>query len=644
MKWIISSEIVAAIMLCIILVYARKGNLLPTFKNIAFQYCLVITFVSVITNICSTLLLEYVQQVPFALNMALLVVYFLSTPLMGVVYFVYTLANVYEKDKEKILYYAKLASIPAIIYIVSVLLNPFTNDLFYFDTVSGYHRGPWISLTYVVFYVYVLLSIVIVWRHRQNMDKTVCYILGVFPFISSLVILFQFFYPSYILTGTAATSALLIIYLYLQNKQMFTDTLTSLLNRQEFNKMMDIKVKDRHSFSVIVLSLQDFKFINDKFGQEIGDKILLQICHYLKQFLPKQALYRYGGDEFAVIFDNEEQMKSLMKDIVARMSNPWIVSDMELLLHYVIGAILYPDVASTREEIIQGLEYAVMSAKQDKEGNVCFCTNDMMAKLQRSYEIITILKQAIDQNSFQVYFQPIYDVQKKKYRKAEALLRLPENHLGFVSPEEFIPLAEEKGLIGPITYQVLNKTCKFVRELINHEVEFVGVSVNFSIIQFMQEDLEQRVVEIIEQNKIPFDKIKIEITESMLAVNYALVLDFMQKMTKRGVQFLLDDFGTGYSNISYVLSVPFHTVKLDKSLIWMAMKDENAAKVLEKICEAFIGIGRHVLAEGIETKEHIAFVKACGCEYLQGYYYARPVPADQALHIIEHTIIASKTS
>lgn len=641
MKWFISSEIVSAIMLCIVLIYARKGNLLPTFKNIAFQYCLSITFVSVITNICSTMLLEHYQEVPFALNMAILVVYFLSTPLMGGVYFIYTLANVYEKEKEKIIRYAKIACIPALVYVFAVLINPITNDLFYFDTVNGYRQGSWISLTYVVFYIYVLLSVIIVWIHRNKMDRTVCYILGVFPFISSIVILFQYCYPSYILTGTAATSALLIIYLYLQNKQMFTDTLTSLLNRQEFNKMIDLKVKDHHAFSVIVLSLKDFKFINDKFGQESGDEILLQICQYLKHLLPRQMLYRYGGDEFAIIFNDEIQMKASMDDIISRMKTPWIVQDMELKLNYAIGGILFPTVASTREEIIKGLEYAVSKAKQEKEYKVCFCTKGMMAKLQRSYEIVSILKRAIDANSFQVYFQPIFDVHYQKYRKAEALLRLPENHLGFVSPEEFIPLAEENGLIGAMTYQVLDKTCRFVKKLMDRRIEFVGVSVNFSIVQFMQEDLEQRVVQIIEQNNVPFDKIKIEITESMLATNYAVVLDFMKKMTQRGVQFLLDDFGTGYSNISYVLLVPFHTVKLDKSLVWMAMKDENAAKVLKKISEAFVGIGRHVLAEGIETKEQIAFMRDCGCEYLQGYYYARPVPADQALFVIEHTIIAA---
>lgn len=642
MKWVISAEIVAAIMLCIILAYARKGNLLPTFKNKAFQYCLQITFVSVLTNICSTLMLENFSSVPYALNLIVLVIYYLSTPLMGVVYFVYTLANIYEKELNKIIHYAKLSSIPAILYILMVITNPMTRLLYYVDPTSGYMQGPWIAVTYIIFFIYVFLSVVIVFHKRRSMDRTVCYILGIFPFISGFVIIYQYYFPNYILTGTAATSALLIIYLYLQNKQIFTDTLTDLLNRQEFNKMIDLKVKEAQSFYVIVISLKDFKFINDKFGQEIGDVILLQLCGYLKTLLPKPSIYRYGGDEFAVIFTQKEVMDTVLESIMERMKTPWKIQNMEMLVQYVIGGIEYPKVAGTKEEIIKGLESAVSKAKQEKEEITCFCTSDMMKDLQRDFEIVSALKAGIEEESFRVFFQPIYDIHAKRYRKAEALLRLPKGPLEQVSPEVFIPIAEENGLIGQITYQVLDKACKFVKELIKRDIEFLGVSVNFSIVQFLQEDLEERVISIMEENDVPFDKIKIEITESMLTKNYAVVLDFMKKMTARGVQFLLDDFGTGYSNIAYVLQVPFHTVKLDKSLVWLAMKDKQASIVVRKLSEAFVEIDRNVLAEGIETKEHIDFTTSCGCDFLQGYYFSKPVEMEQAIQIIEEGIIAGE--
>ena len=213
------------------------------------------------------------------------------------------------------------------------------------------------------------------------------YILGVFPFISALMILFQFLYPKYILTGTAATSALLILYLYLQNKQIFTDTLTSLLNRQEFNKMINMEITDKKEFVVFVISLRDFKFINDKFGQDVGDKILLQVCAYLKSLLPKQLLYRYGGDEFAIICRDEQRVREAMQDIHRRMKNPWVVSGMNFMLKYVVGGIGYPMVANSEEEVIKGLEYAVMTAKKKEQEPVCFCTNEMMNYIKRKYQL-----------------------------------------------------------------------------------------------------------------------------------------------------------------------------------------------------------------------------------------------------------------
>lgn len=634
MQWDITAESVSAIILCIILTYARKGTLLPTIKNLAFQYCLQVTFLSVIANIISTIMLLHYQVIPFALNMMFLVIYYLSTPMMGVVYFVYTLANFYDRDEIK--KYALIYSLPSTIYIFIVLTNPFTHLLFSFDKVNGYEHGPWIMMTYYVFYIYVIFSFVLVIYKRKSLEKNVIYILGVFPFVSALMILFQFVYPQYILTGTAATSALLILYLYLQNKQMFTDTLTNLLNRQEFNKMINMQIADKKTFVVFVLSLRDFKFINDKFGQDIGDKILLQVCAYLKSLLPKQMLYRYGGDEFAIIFHHEEKVRDAIKKIRKRMNDPWKVDEMNFMLKYVIGGIGYPMVASSEEEVIKGLEYAVATAKTDENEIVCFCIKDMLNNIKRKDQIVEILKDCIEKNDFNLYFQPIYDVQTKTYRKAEALLRLPENPLGFVSPEEFIPIAEEKGLISAMTYQVLEKTCDFIKDVMKVTNDFAGVSVNFSVIQFMQEDVEQKVLDIMDAFHIPYHMIKIEITESMLATNYETVMKFIIHMRKHGIQFLLDDFGTGYSNISYVLKVPFDTVKIDKSLVWQAMKDEKAAILVRKMSEAFQEVGLHVLAEGIETKQQIHFMVNAGCDYLQGFYFSRPVTGEEALKIIKN--------
>lgn len=640
MVWDITAEAVSAILLGIIIIYARRGNLIPTLKNKVFRYCLYVTFFTILTNITSTKLLEYHEVVPYKINIMILMIYYWSTPLLGMLYFVYVLSHVYnEREVRK---YALFFSLPGILYALLVLINPWTNDLFTFTSQGVYTRGPLIWTTYAVFYIYVLFSLGLVIQKRHHIEHTVAMILEVFPFVSGLVILFQVMFPHYILTGTAATASLLIIYLNLQNRQLFTDSLTSLLNRQEFNKMIDLNIAAHKKFCVIVFSMKGFKFINDKFGQEIGDQILLALCQYLKDLMPKHDLYRYGGDEFAMIFYDEQKALLFLQKIEERMQTPWNVAQMEFILHYAIGGIAYPHSASNKEEITNGLEYAVDQAKKDDNSNVAFCTSEMMEHIKRKYQILDLLRKCLAEDRFEVYFQPIYDLKTKSYRKAEALLRLPKNDLGFISPDEFIPIAEENGLIAPITYQVLDKTCHFLQYLMPLAPAFESASVNFSVLHFMQKDVEERILAIIDEHEIPYDKIRIEITESMLATNYDNVKSFMDHMRAYGIEFMMDDFGTGYSNIASMLAIPFHTIKIDKSLVWLAMNHEYARIVVQKMIEAFKKINYHILAEGIETKEQIAFMERCGCRYLQGYYFAKPLPPEQAKEVILNHQIAEE--
>jgi EAL domain-containing protein (putative c-di-GMP-specific phosphodiesterase class I) len=202
--------------------------------------------------------------------------------------------------------------------------------------------------------------------------------------------------------------------------------------------------------------------------------------------------------------------------------------------------------------------------------------------------------------------------------------------LGALSPAEFIPIAEDTGLIIDITYLVLEKVCRFVRKLMDSNVDIVSVSVNFSSVQFAQENVTERVFQIIEKNGVPYSKIKIEITERALIDNYSVVSDFINAIHAKGVRFALDDFGTGYSNISTVLGFPINTVKLDKSLIWSSIENPKSEAVVRHMVAAFKEIGVDVLAEGVENEEHRDFVIDCGCDMIQGFLYSRPVPADQA--------------
>ncbi|MCI1955728.1 MAG: EAL domain-containing protein [Oscillospiraceae bacterium] len=231
---------------------------------------------------------------------------------------------------------------------------------------------------------------------------------------------------------------------------------------------------------------------------------------------------------------------------------------------------------------------------------------------------------------FLIYYQPLYTVSDGKFTEAEALLRLKDADGKFVPPDEFIPVAERSGLIVDIGGMVLDKVCRYIRELLSCRVDIDSISVNLSVVQLMQDDVVERLLGIIRRNGISPNRIVLEVTESTLISNYAVVGEKIRRLSAAGIQFALDDFGTGYSNITNVIDLPFDGIKLDKSLIWDSVVNERCSVMIRDLTRTFKNISLGVTAEGVETQAHDRFARLCGCDKIQGYRYAKPLPVSQA--------------
>lgn len=630
-SWNIAAESISLVMLGIVWVYARKGSHLPSLKNKVFQGCLMVTFSAMLTNILSTVMIYEYQRIPIWMTWIVTMVYFILTPLMGLAYFLYTASVIYTEssDIRKVII---IGSIPGAAYTVLVLLNPFTGLLFNINSSEGYSRGSLISVTYIIFYAYCMASIVITVVNHNKIDRNIYKILAAFPILAVLVIIVQQMYPDVILSGSAATCALLIIYLHLQNKQISMDYLTNIPNRQELLNMLKLMLKraPRKEFVLLVVSLRDFRQINNTCGQHKGDEFLKQVSRFLCETGPEGNVYRYSGDEFALLFPkkDEAQITDCLKTIQARMEQPWQVADYCFILSTAMGIIYHDGSEDTLEKTVNAVEYAVFQAKTGKYGQVCYCDKKMLEKLERRNKVIDILKEKVTEQSFEMYYQPIYCVETGTFNYAESLMRIPHSTIGPIYPDEFIPIAEETGLIIEITYTILDKVCKFISRLRQKGIDIGAIHVNFSALQFSQPDLAAKVVEIIQNNNIPMSALKIEFTESTLAESTQAVTDFALNMLDHGIKMGLDDFGTGYSNIATVIRIPFGTVKLDKSLVWGAIDNKKSALALKNLTKTFKELGMKVVAEGVETEEQKKLVTDFGVDQIQGYYYARPMPED----------------
>lgn len=642
MKWNVSAEVIAFIIVCIISVYSRKSHAVPSLKNRLFRICLFTTIGAIGANLASTLMIAYAPVELLPLTWFATGVYFVLTPLLGTLYFYYAVAVVSEVRSVG-RWQIAVSAIPCTAYFACVVANFFNHCLFWFDNAGAYHQGSLILVTYLVFYFYCLACFALVVFTRSPIDPAIKRILAVFPLVAVVVIAVQQLFPSYLLSGSAAACSLLIIYLYLQNKRLSVDLLTGLPNRQEFLSMVSLMHGKGRPFTALLVSLSNFKFINDKFGHENGDRFLRKLAQFLETLGTATQVYRYSGDQFALVVDREEASTAKGRDVDAvlsaireRFAQPWNIGDHSFSMTVDIGAATYPDIARNPGDVVAALEYAVVKAKELEPGSECFCTPDIMDAINRRSAISGVLREAVAEGCLKVHYQPIWSEKEGRFVAAETLCRLSDEKLGTIPPDEFIPIAEKTGLITELTYAVLDQACAFVRSYrdAHPESAFRGVSVNFSSVQFVQDDLADRVLSIVERHGIPASCLRIEITESAIVSNPEGVHAFMTRMHRHGVPFYLDDFGTGYSNVSTLLSLPFDVVKLDKSILWSAEASGGLETFLTHLIAGFKAIRTEVLSEGVETPEQRAFMNRCGCDLKQGYLFSRPLPPEEAASAI----------
>lgn len=283
----------------------------------------------------------------------------------------------------------------------------------------------------------------------------------------------------------------------------------------------------------------------------------------------------------------------------------------------------------TLEEIVNAVEYAVFRAKAGECGEICYCDKEMLEGLERRRKVIMILKEKIADRNFEMYYQPNYSVVDRGFHYAESLMRIPESPVGPIYPSELIPIAEETGLIIDITHIMLDKVCRLINRLLERGIPIQAIHVNFSAVQFSQNDLMDKVLEIIWRNHTPMSAINIEFTESTLTKNTQVVSKFALEMEKHGIKMGLDDFGTGYSNIATVINNPFSTVKLDKSLVWVSVANKKSALAVKNLSRIFQELEMTVIAEGVETEEQRRLIVDFGINQIQGFYYAKSMPEDQ---------------
>ena len=415
------------------------------------------------------------------------------------------------------------------------------------------------------------------------------------------------------------------------------DPLTNLPNRrglyEELGELIYRSKRYRYSSAVIYVDLDGFKHVNDHFGHEAGDRLLNQVATHFKKIVRQtDSVARIGGDEFIVLItdiDRETTLITKIEKLLAEAARPLDFKGHKVAVSASIGIALYPEHGEDTETLLHHADQAMYQAKNHGKNTFRFFTEDINAKAHRQRELQDNLRRALPNDEFTVFYQPIVDGQSGRAVSAEALLRWYSAGLGQVFPDEFIPAAESAGLIPELGCWVLKEAVSTAAEWNRHFGIGLRIAVNASTIQFRNNLLFDTIQQQIETHEWNPDLLEVEITEGLLLDDSPEVNTYINAISDCGVRLSVDDFGTGFSALSYLKNYPVNTVKIDRSFIMDLPGDKENEVLVQAIIAMAHGLRLEVIAEGVETAEQWQYLRSLGCDFVQGYYFGKPMPRDE---------------
>ncbi len=414
------------------------------------------------------------------------------------------------------------------------------------------------------------------------------------------------------------------------------DTLTDLPNRDLFTDRLQqaISIAQRSKGRVLVLflGLDHFKNINNSLGHASGDNLLKGVAQRFREFIREgDTLCRLGGDSFGFIIRGISQIEdalTVVQKLTGVLQAPFMINDHELFVTASSGITLFPEDGQDVESLIKNADMALIRAKTSGRDRSQFYTESMGRQADRRLQLESNLRLALERGEFVLHYQPKLSLAGNRVIGMEALVRWQQPDTGLVSPAEFIPVAEESGLIIPLGEWILRESCRQTKEWLDAGYGYLKVAVNLSARQFREEGISDLIKRVLSETGLPAAMLELEITESMVMHDVEEAILALDRLRAQGVSIAMDDFGTGYSSLSYLKRFPIQTLKIDQSFIRDLNSDTEDAAIVGSIISLAKGLDLRVVAEGVESSEQMVFLNASGCNEVQGYFYSRPLPVD----------------
>jgi EAL domain-containing protein (putative c-di-GMP-specific phosphodiesterase class I) len=520
-----------------------------------------------------------------------------------------------------------------------VFMVGFYTGFYFYFTQEGqlkyiYPQGATVYLATDLYFIFATYLLVKYTRSLSTEKSSALWIFYILMFLAVPIRIFT--KSSCIFEFSVSLSLLLCVYTF-QNPSEFIDRISGAATKTALNFIINTNLLQKREFTLLGIHIDRFSVVIGEKSPELAYELLSQITDYLKGFSPEKTVFFTDNEDFSIIFPNtmpdETVIVRTVEQLRKRFKEVWKVGNEEMKFFETPYAIAFPDEADSIERYneVRGVLGKVLS-KQSRE---IIRVSDLNLKVvEHDKKIDSIVKHALEEGILEVYYQPIYSPSTGKFSSCEALLRLKDPQLGFISPAIFMPIAERNGTILAIDRFVLAAVCEMISTSDARKYGLEYTEVNLSVVDCIQANLVDNVKSTLSKYQVKPSEINFEVTETYDQGISASMDENIEKLMDIGISFSMDDFGTGYSNIARIAAMPAELFKLDKSIIQSAFESETSYMVMINLVKIIKSLGKEIVAEGVETGEQARQLIKLGCDHIQGFFYARPMPKDQFIQFL----------